>query len=566
MFVQYSLFVPGYVVIKQFNQFKNKPAIQICSAYAISLTVLASLAIGNYVLPIRPVITLALSWLVLLVGSVIFFQKKYFIDLAKFKIPIISLLALSFLASAIVSLSYTGPKNFIPDPEVQANRNYEVFNVKVLNISHTNANDNYIPYRQAQFFTNKLKPASNPFIAEWGVGFFQRTPLMGAVTAFYFNLFRNKPPIDYLWSSSAIDPSNTYIKFQIIASILNSLFVVPAYYLLKKLFNKKTAIISVLFIFSSHFFLYNNIFSWPKSLVAFFILLSWILLLEDTLSATILAAAISALAYFTHDLAILYIAASLVFLLSKKRIRDMFILLGGLFAALGPWWFVASVYYKKPSSFYLYPFAVDGIPTIEQKDAVLQKFFHTPALQLIHIRINTLYYLFAPYTFLEKTTNFAQKLWAFSIFTIPGSLGLGLIIPSTIGFVKKIAKTPFWCFILTPILLVLIIFGWSSPGSIGAIHFSQPITVILIGCGVWWLLSLTSKTWLLLAYIINTLYLAFYIIYTFSYNLTNYPKSLRDIFPLTVIATLLILSTWLLYIFSSKKTSLLKSLFLDKNE
>ncbi|HMS92576.1 MAG TPA: glycosyltransferase family 39 protein, partial [Candidatus Saccharibacteria bacterium] len=319
----------------------------------------------------------------------------------KFIVPISALVALSLVSLFFIGLNFTSNVNYIPDPEPISNSNYNVLSVKVLNVSHTNANDNYVPFRQAQFIINRLDPATSSFIDEWGVHFFQRTPLMGAVSAFYFDLFMSKPPIDYLWRTSATDPSNTYLQFQIIATILNSLLLIPAYYLIKKLFNSKTAYISLLFLASSHFFLYNSFYTWPKSLVAFFILFSWYLLLENKLRFTILAGIVSAAAYLTHDLAFLYIVASLFMLLYKKRFRDIVIVLGiTVFSAL-PWLITSSVIFKKASTFYLYPISVENIPQPGREKEIMSKFFKTSIWELFMIRIRTLTYLLTPYSILD---------------------------------------------------------------------------------------------------------------------------------------------------------------------
>lgn len=519
IFIQYSLLIPGYVVFKQIKYFNQKPAILLCGGYVTSIVIYAIIALCGYTMNINSRYIFIISWLFILITTLVFIYKKYYLDLKKYFIPLTSLLVLSILACAIVSINFTSPSKIIPDPEPMANRDYSVLNVKVLNISQTNANDNYVPYRQAQFMVNKLNPVKNSFIDEWGVHFFQRTPLMGTVTAFYFDLLQDKPPIHYLWSVDGADPSNTYAKFQIIAHILNSLLVVPAYFLLTRLFNKKTALVSLIFISTSHFFLYNTFFSWPKSFLAFFVLFIWILLLEDSLETTILAGLVSAMAYFTHDLAILYIGSNVVFLLYKKRFRDIVIILGTTLLAYLPWSLVSGWIYKKPSSFYLYPFSVDGIPQPGQTKDVLLKFINTSPLKLVQIRLITLYQMLTPYTLFESNRTWIEKLYPFGIFTVPGAVGLGMIIPSIFGVIKKIRLFPFWVWLILPIIFVALIFGWNIPISISTTHFAQPIIVILIGCGVWWLLNLKHNNyWLLSAYILNSLYFVLFILYSYNFN------------------------------------------------
>jgi hypothetical protein len=268
---------------------------------------------------------------------------------------------------------------------------------------------------------------------------------MGAVTAGYFTLLNDKPPIDYLWSKSAADPSHTYLKFQIISQILNSLLILPAFYILTKMFKKRVAIISCAFLITSPFFLYNSVFSWPKSLVAFFVLAMWLLLLENKRRYTIIAGIAGGLAYLTHDLAMFYIASGALMLLYHRRYKDTLIL-SGISASLAlPWMFISSFIYKKPSTFILYPFSLDGLPQPGNQEAIIKKFLHTSPLEIISIRFDTLFYLLTPYDLIYKLGNqdIFRRIWAVSLYSVPGSLGLGLVIPTILGAIKKIQKLDF---------------------------------------------------------------------------------------------------------------------------
>lgn len=538
IFVQISLLIPSYAVVRQIKIIYKNDAVLICSTYVLSLIVFSGLSIVSYVLKLDNSFSYILGWVYIIFGIITFILKKYYLEITKFIKPLTALMALSLVSVLFVGLNFSAKLNYIPDPEPASNTNYNVLNVKILNIAHTNANDNYIPYRQSQFITNRLGIKNNSFIDEWGVHFFQRTPLMGAVSSFYYDLFLSKPPVDYLWRSTAVDPSNTYLQFQIIASILNSLLLLPAYYLIKKLFNSKVAFVSLLFLVTSHFFLYNAVYTWPKSLVAFFILFSWYLLLEDKLKFTVMAGIVSAAAYLTHDLAFLYIAASLLMLLYKRRFKDILIVLGITIAAALPWLYTSSVLYKKSSTFYLYPFSVDNIPQPSKQQEIMNKFYRTSVWSLLMIRVRTLTYLLTPYSLLDiKPLALANRLWGVGVYSITGALGLGIVIPSIIGLIKKIRQYPVSIIIFTPILLLALIFGWSYPGSVGAIHFAQPIVVVLVGCGAWYLLQLKTRFWLPVAFFVNLAYTIYFIIYCYDYAVDGWlttPKSVASLIGITV--------------------------------
>ncbi len=518
LFVQFSLLVPGYVITNNLEYIRKKPGLRLGLSYSITIALYAVLATLNYLIGIDESFSRIIFWLVLSLSTIIFLKNHLYKDLIKLRTPILSMLLLSITACLFISFQNFNSNNYIPDPEYRNDRNYSAFNVKVINISQTNANDNYIPYRQAQFFVNRSDPATDSFIDEWGVHFFQRTPLMGAVSANYFNAFNDDLPIDYLWSSNSADTDNTYYKFQVIATILNSLFIIPAFFLLSKLFNEKVAAVSGAFFAVNSFFIYNSFYTWPKSFVIFFVLLMWLLLYEKQLRFTVMAGIAAGLAYLAHDLAVLYIGASFIMLLLNKRFRDGLILGGiSLLFAL-PWTLLAAIGYKRTSSFILYPLSTEGIPQPAQRSEIVRTFSNTPIIKLISIRLGNLWYLLSPYQLIysENGQEITRRLWAYTLFSIPGSLSLGLLVPTAVNVIRKKMHLDFWVLTLTPILLSTVIIGW--PKGLGASHFAQASTVLLTGLGVSFLISLKNKTWTYIAFLLSTLQLGYILIYSYNFE------------------------------------------------
>lgn len=517
LFIHFSLLITGYTVVRSANLLKKGSGLLLVVSYFVPLILLGLLSTAGYVFKLDLRLLQLITWLGLLGSSFVFMKKRMYREFSAFRFPLICLVLMSLLSCLFVSLSFPSKYTYFPDPEILSERNYDVFNVKVLNLAQTQANDNYVPYRQAQFIINRSDPGNDCFICEWGVGFFQRTPLMGAVTAGYFTLLNDKPPIDYLWSKSAADPSHTYLKFQIISQILNSLLILPAFYILTKMFKKRVAIISCAFLITSPFFLYNSVFSWPKSLVAFFVLAMWLLLLENKRRYTIIAGIAGGLAYLTHDLAMFYIASGALMLLYHRRYKDTLIL-SGISASLAlPWMFISSFIYKKPSTFILYPFSLDGLPQPGNQEAIIKKFLHTSPLEIISIRFDTLFYLLTPYDLIYKLGNqdIFRRIWAVSLYSVPGSLGLGLVIPTILGAIKKIQKLDFWILVSVPILLSAAIVGWRGSRAIASLHFAQAIIVLLTGLSIAYLLSCKKMLWLWIVFALQLAQLVFYLAYSF---------------------------------------------------
>ena len=548
LLIHLTLLIPGYVFIRKTGFFQKSPALELPLAYVATLAFYALLAALTYVLNINPLWSRGLSWLLIGAGIFIFVRDGLWRDVvAKYRFPLVCLAAMSLFSLIFISLPFNAPRTIVPDPTPQPDRNYSAFNVKVLNVAQTQANDNYVPYRQAQFFINRSDPAKDSFIDEWGVNFFVRTPLMGAVTANYFNLLGDRPPVDYTWSSSAQDLGHTYKKFQVLAQVLNTLFIIPAFFIIARLFNKKTAYISLLFMIPSIYFVYNAFFSWPKSLVAFFILTSWLLLLEKRLRATVLAGAVSGVAYLTHDLAVLYIGASFLYLLLNKRFRELvFFTIPTIILAL-PWLITASVIYHKPSNFIYYPISTEGIPPLGEQERVLDQFLHTSPLKLIKIRIENLAYLLSPYQLLSSEGGqiISNRLWALSLFSIPGALGLGLLVPAFIAVFKKLRSLEIAVFIFVPVILSTLAIGW--PKGLGALHFAQAVVVLLIGLSVYFLASLKRKAWLLAAFLANTAQLAYFTAFSYEFRVDKWFSSVGAVILLVVMVAIVTGCGWMIY-------------------
>jgi len=557
--VHLSLLIPGYVLLHKLKLFNAHPGINLILGYLVSITFLAGLAISYYTCNIPLLVVQILFWASLSIGLFLCIYEKIYLQLARHWLVLVSFGAMSLFGLCFTALAFQGNFAIIPDPEPRTDRHYDTLNIKVLNVAQTNANDNYIPYRQAQFIVNKSNPGKDSFIEEWGVHFFQRTPLMGAVAAQYFLSLDDFPPINYTWSNSSPSTDRTYQKFQIIAQILNSLFIIPAFFLIRKIFNIKTAVVSLLFIIPSQFFLYNSFFSWPKSLVAFFILTSWLLLLSSRRIRYVIAAAIaSGMAYLAHDLAVLYIGASFLFLIVNKRFRDSLILLGGSAVFALPWLFVASIMYHRPSSFIYYPISTKDIPQPGQIKEVINEFLNTSPLRLVAIRIESLFYLLTPYQLIieEGNQTLFRRLWAVGLFSIPGSIGVGLVLPVILFIIKHMRTFKYWIFLITPLLLCVLIIGW--PKGLGSLHFAQPVIVLLMGMGVAFLLSLKHKIWLFVAYIASTIQLIFFV--TYSYHFSSLINNFKDVIQLAIMIIIVLACGATLYLVNRRN---LKSLYIN---
>lgn len=545
LFIHIILLLPSYSYLALL---KVNRTIILPLSYGMSIVFFASIASLHYALDVPNSVLMVSFWIYILFGIFLFIYFKFYTLLIDYLFVIFTFLAMSAFTLLIVSLSFSGPIKYIPDPETMHNRNYSAFNVKVLNISQTNANDNSVPYRQVQFFVNRSDPGKDSFIDEWGVHFFQRTPLMGATAAGILIGISDKLPVNYIWSSYSLDINNTYVKFQIIAQVLNCILIVPAFILIRKVFSEKVAKLASILVATSPYFLYNSFFTWPKSFVAFFILSSILLLYSSKkLKYTFAAGVFMGLGYLTHDLAILYIASILLVVILDKRFRDAILLILTCLTIVVPWFIFSVIIYKKPSSFMLYPLSIDGIPQPQNKKQIIETFFNTPILKIVKIRLESIFYLLSPYQvmFSEGGQALGRRFWAFSLFSIPGSLSIGTLFFSLVSLFKTqiLKKRDLIIISFLPIILSTVIIGW--PKGLGSLHFAETSIIILTAFAACYLVGKKSIKFIIILFLANTIHMIFFIIYSFGESYRNW-LNVHDF--LTIIACFTIYVSLILYI------------------
>jgi hypothetical protein len=542
-FVFISLLIPGYIIVKKTGFFSDAPGLELSLGYFFTIVFYAVLASLDYILKLSPTLTRYVCWIIIIASVFEFVRARYYRSIYELRFPLACVAAMSILAIAFMGLTFSAHYTFLPDPKPLPNTNYHVLNVKALNVLSTGANDNYIPYRQAQFFINRSDPGKSPFLSAWGTTFFGRTVLMGAVTANYYNLFHEKVPTGLIWDNTAQDPDHTYLQFQILASMLNTLFLVPAFFLIRKLFNDRTAVASSLFLVTNSYFLYSEAFTWPKSLVAFFILLVWLLLLEKKQNNTLLAGGISAVAYLTHDLAFLYIVVTAGLLLYRKGYRQTITYLSIPVACALAWIWAGSVYYKSPGSFLDYPISTKNIPAPGQTKELWHQFIHTSPLRILVIRIDSILYLLSPLQLFKGGSNIMTRLVSLSLFNMPGAAGLGLIVPVYLSWIKFRRRTALLVAIIGPVLLGALFVGWAR--GFGAIHFTQTSVALTTGLAVYYLFSLKDKRWALLAYGVNIFMLLYFILYSYQFKVSAWLKTPKDLVIMLYVLVLVCACAWL---------------------
>ena len=226
-----------------------------------------------------------------------------------------------------------------------------------------------------------------------------------------------------------------------------------------------------------------------------------------------------------------------------------------------PWLFISSILYRRPSSFIYYPLSIYDIPQPSQKRQIVTEFLNTSPLKILWIRISNFLYIVSPYQLFtsEGGQNVARRTWALGLYSVPGAIGFGLIVPTIIGAFRRLGKADFWILTIVPILLSTVVIGW--PKGLAALHFAQASVVLLVGLGAALLVSLKNKIWILLAFIANIAQLIYFILYSYGFKEEEWMRSPQDITCLIIMIIIISLTGIILfYVSRNSKNNLTRLL------
>jgi hypothetical protein len=209
--------------------------------------------------------------------------------------------------------------------------------------------DNYIPFAVAEFFLRGVSfKKERPIVPGNEVS--NRTILMSLV-ALRFRVAlgapRDRPQLGsyhYIgreWPDiSQLDTGDSFDQFAVIGLALNSLLLVGLFVFCSSLGANSVLPLAALLYITNPYFIAQTIFTWPKALAGFFILLAWTSM--RTGHGPMVVAALIALAYHSHPYAIAFAGCAGLFYLThwpreKSQVPSavLYLLVFGLL--LAPW-------------------------------------------------------------------------------------------------------------------------------------------------------------------------------------------------------------------------------------
>ena len=477
LFFWLLLILPGLAWLTRHPDYT--PLEKFVIAPAIGMTLYGVLGVISACLPIGwvQIANLILLGLVSII-SWIYLDKK---DLKKIlienKVFIGVFTSFILFLQIFVALPFRMPTNLYDGPYVFKNHN---LNVKIQALTGNLPADNYIPFAFSEYLRQRISFTENrPQLP--GQEVTNRTVLLG-LNAYFFSAIPFAPPavpktkIDtYYYSNHEwpdvgqfSDNEPLFHFFLDFSWLANALFLSAIYLLLHRLFGYQKALGGILILLILPFTLSQTIFTWPKFLMAYFLITGLYLVLFHRQHWFMLSF-ILALAYHSHPSALIYIGSILLYYLIKElfkhRLTDLIKpfakILGVLALLILPWFIWCRFIVNIPSDLILQNIVSESY-----------NFWF-----LVDVRLKNLYQLFFPY--LPQSGMLLTTLATFWTVTIPGTTQFYFIF--SYYLIIRYFKT-YWTeiVILFFLPLILLTIVWGKVMGAYAILFGQPVVPLMV--------------------------------------------------------------------------------------
>lgn len=440
-------------------------------------------------------------------------KKRYFVDFLKAtageKIFFGGYVILSALALAMALWPVALPKNLMDGPYV-AKQN--VLGVRVQYITGNLPADNSIPHVVSEYLLRDISfKSERPIMPGQEVS---NRPILASLVILPFRAAVDMPQqwqgsmprFDYVGSSwpdfsVLMEADRSYLVSLTVGVALNGLLLLAlgSFAVRVNRMSGWLALAVVGMILTSPYFLFQTLFTWPKSLAAFFILFAFVA--EQKIRSSVLAGICLGLAYLSHPYAIVFFAAHLIWKLACllrihlgwKRFDNCFddnasqVLISGLYILASfalvvlPWVFWSKYFLDIPSDLVSQNFFQPGQKIVD--------FFWVRFVNLLSLILPThlIIYPFDPVRVVSAST-----------INIAGAVGFCIFLFAThrlfINFDLKRQAVYFinWLF---PVMMLVFVF---SNQAVPALHGLQGPIALLLLIGVVNLFQVLNKRFLLI--------------------------------------------------------------------
>jgi hypothetical protein len=345
--------------------------------------------------------------------------------------------------------------------------------------------DNYIPFVVSEFLLRGISfKKERPILPANEVS--NRTILMSLV-AVPFRAALGAPYdhpelgtfhyLDRDWPDVAkLNTNGAFEQFSVIGLVLNSLLLLGAIILSAGFGANSVVPLATLLYVTNPYFIGQTIYTWPKALAGFFILLAW-----HSIRARhrpVVVAALMGVAFHCHPYALAFAGwAALFYLLQwwrqKSGLPALLVYLFTFIAILLPWIIWTRHVLHIPSDLIAQNFSGPGTEVA----------LASP-MNFIWIRVHNLFYTICSTIFLLYPFDLGAALERWFV-SLPGVVGLVLIYPALARCAELPRPRPWlWYGLIGPALSILAIY--SCPALLVLHGFQAPLAVLLF-LGVWWL-------------------------------------------------------------------------------
>jgi hypothetical protein len=364
-------------------------------------------------------------------------------------------------------------------------------NVKIQYLTGLPA-DNYIPFAVAEFFSRGVSfKKVRPILPVNEVS--NRTILMSLVVLPFrvaLGAPRDRPQLGaYYYAGrpwgdvSQLNTDGYFEQFAVVGLVLNSLLLVGLFVFCSSLGANSILPLATLLYATNPYFIAQTVYTWPKAMAGFFILLSWTSIRRAHGPAVV--AALLALACHCHPYAIVFAGCVGLFYLTqwrreKSRMPSAVVYLLVFSLILAPWIIWTRFMLRIPSDLVAQNFVGPGTEAA----------WASP-MNFVWIRLQNLFSLMGSEMFWVHPFDFETVLnhW---LSCVPGVVGLVMIYPALAQCAELPKPRPWlWYGLLGPALLILAIY--SCP-AVPVLHGYQPLLGLLLFFGVWWLWQNGTRT------------------------------------------------------------------------
>ncbi len=411
------------------------------------------------------------------VSTAFLIYKKSFQELAAEldRYDIISLALYTAMVFFCFSVSYvpiTFPTTLIDGPYIYKTHNVHV---KIQALTGTMPVDNYLPHIVSEYLLRGISfTTEHPIVPGQEVS---DRPILMPLVVVPFRAAFDPPPLQvgpmprfkYVgvdWPDGSIfGADRIYRQFLAVAIALNALLMLSAALLFKRFGSGRIQVAGCLLILLNPYFISQTLFTWPKDLAAFFVLLAFYCL--EFRKWPIAAGLLLGCGYLSHPLGLIYAASIGLYLVIRavtKKISYLSVARFGtaFVVAVAPWFLWTKL-------------------ALRVQDDLLQQntHFEMGVETVLWVRIHN-GYEFIGARMMELYPFNADAFAQLSIFCLPGVVGLLFTWYAYRELLEGPPDKPLIVIagVIVPVMLILSIFG--TPSAAATLNGGQVVSTLLI--------------------------------------------------------------------------------------